>query len=77
MELNEQQLISAIRNLTDDNEIYVALKQLFEQQIRIGVDALTAQPSQRDSERHWNAGYVYSIEQLFDRINEIRKAKIE
>ncbi len=77
MELNEQQLISAIRNLTDDNEIYVALKQLFEQQIRIGVDALTAQPSQRDSERHWNSGYVYSIEQLFDRINEIRKAKIE
>jgi predicted transposase YbfD/YdcC len=77
MGLNEQQLTTAIKSLTDDNATYIALKQLFEQQIRIGVDALTAQPSQRDSERHWNAGYVYSIEQLFDRINEIRKANIE
>ena len=77
MGLNEQQLTTAIKNLTDDNEIYVALKQLFDRQIRIGVDALTAQPSQKDSERHWNAGYVYSIEQLFDTINEMRKAKIE
>ena len=77
MGLNEQQLTTAIKNLTDDNVTYIALKQLFDQQIRIGVDALTAQPSQRDSERHWNAGYVYSIEQLFDRIDDLRKAKLE
>ena len=75
--MDEKKIQSALRNLTDDNEIYVALKFLFEQQIRIGVDALTAQPSQADSERHWNAGYVYSIEQLFDTINEIRKSKVE
>jgi hypothetical protein len=77
MALNEQQLTAAIKNLTDDNVTYIALKQLFEQHIRLGVDALTAQPSQRDSERHWNAGYVYSIEQLFDTINETRKKQIE
>ena len=76
MELNEQQLISAIRNLTDDNEIYVALKQLFEHQIRLGVDALVT-PSQSSDDRHWNAGYVYSLQLLLERIDDLRKAKIE
>lgn len=75
--MDEKKIQSALRNLTDDNEIYVALKFLFEQQTRMGVDALTANPLQADSERHWNAGYVYSIEQLFDTINEIRKSKVE
>tara|TARA_Y100000310_G_scaffold339234_1_gene431303 strand:+ start:8799 stop:9029 length:231 start_codon:yes stop_codon:yes gene_type:complete len=76
MELNEQQLISAIRNLTDDNEIYVALKQLSEHQIRLGVAALVT-PSQSSDDRHWNAGYVYSLQLLLERIDDLRKAKIE
>ena len=76
MQLNEQQLTSAIRNLTDDNEIYVALNQMFRQQINLGTDTLTT-PSQSADERHWNAGYVYSAQQLLERIDRMRKATVE
>jgi len=76
MGLNEQQLTTAIKSLTDDNATYIALKQLFEQQINLGVDALTP-PSQNSDDRHWNAGYVYSLQLLLERIDDLRKAKIE
>ena len=73
--LDTNQIVHAMKNLTDDNVIYIALSQMFDEFIDNGVNsAITSRIG--DEDRHWSAGYVYSLKQLKDRIEEIRKSKI-
>ena len=73
--LDTNQIVYALKNLTDDNATYIALNQLFDEFINNGVNSAIASRI-GDEDRHWSAGYVYSLKHLKERIEELRKSTV-
>ena len=73
--LDTKQLVHALKSLTDDNVVYIAVNQLFEEYIDNGINSAISSRI-GDEDRHWSAGYVYALKQLQEHLDKLRKSTV-